>query len=176
MILTFLALMALLICIIAAIADVMIMKIPNILVLALLCLYSQYAIASTVIDQTSIVLNLITAVFLFIVTSILFFTRIIGGGDAKLISVLGLWIGLEGLPIFLLGMSVSGLVLGLAAYALRPALRRQSIYDQIPSYLRKENSWVNNLHKNKNCMPYGIAIATGATLSFYFNGMLAIPL
>ncbi len=41
----------------------------------------------------------------------------LGGGDAKLLAALGAWVGLEGLPVVVLGAALAGLAIGLAMAA-----------------------------------------------------------
>jgi prepilin peptidase CpaA len=172
MLLLSLTLMTLFICLTAAVMDISKMKISNILVIAVLCLYTQYAIANYLQGTGNIKGDISTAAILFVITTVLFFTNIIGGGDAKLMSALGLWVGLTGLFPFLFAMSVAGLIIGIIALLLRRALQNNSFYDAIPKLLKHPDSWIGQLRQNKSKLPYGVAIACGMAFSVYDKGLL----
>ncbi len=87
----------------------------------------------------------------------LFATRILGGGDAKLIAAIAPWIGLSGLAVFLFNMAFAGGLLAIALLLFRktPPL---PIYAQAP--------WVMRLHQKPKDIPYAVAIAAGGLLTF----------
>lgn len=176
MMISILAIFALGICIIAAICDFAALRLPNILMIALLALYAQMTLMNYFAGHHIYISQIIVALGLFFITAFLFFTGIFGGGDAKMISVVGLWLGMQGLPAFLLVMSLVGLVLGLTALALRQKIRDKDYFEKIPQSLRPENGWLHSLHKGENAIPYGIAITAGVFAGFisngYFNGIL----
>lgn len=75
-----------------------------------------------------------------------------GGGDIKLLVATALWTGLQGLPAFLLGVSLSGGMLAMVLLASRAALKAAGVsFDSMPGPLRPGAP-----------MPYAIAIAGGA--------------
>ena len=170
-----LALFALGICIMAAICDFTALKLPNILMIALLALYGQMALMNYVNGQNEFYSQITVAAGLFLLTALLFFTGVFGGGDAKMISVVGLWLGLQGLPSFLLVMSLAGFFLALTALALKQKIKDEKFFMRIPETLRPENGWLHSLHKGENAIPYGIAITAGVFAGFvsngYFNGL-----
>ncbi len=75
-----------------------------------------------------------------------------GGGDIKLLVATALWTGLQGLPAFLLGVSLTGGGLALVLLGSRAALKAAGVEtERMPGPLREGAP-----------MPYAIAIAGGA--------------
>lgn len=87
------------------------------------------------------------------VTVGLFFANVIGGGDAKLVSAVALWVGFDHLMEYLLLATVLGglLATGLILFRTMP----------LPVFLAKEG-WVMRLHKPRGAIPYGIALSAAA--------------
>jgi prepilin peptidase CpaA len=99
----------------------------------------------------------------FIVTYIMFITGIMGGGDSKLATALGLWLGLSGLLPFVFCMALLGGVLGLVTLCLR----KRKLFSN-----PKPGSWMEQAQAGKNAVPYGVAISFGFWLSFFHTGIL----
>ena len=80
-----------------------------------------------------------------------------GGGDGKLLAAGALWIGFEGLLMFLLFVALAGGALAVAILFYRriPAIEALPVPE-----------WALNLHKQGTGIPYGIAIAAGALLIY----------
>jgi prepilin peptidase CpaA len=75
-----------------------------------------------------------------------------GGGDIKLLVATALWTGLQGLPPFLLGVSLAGGALAIILLASRAALKASGVaMENMPGPLRPGAP-----------MPYAIAITGGA--------------
>lgn len=75
-----------------------------------------------------------------------------GGGDIKLLVATALWTGLQGLPAFLLGVSLAGGGLAIVLLGSRAALKAAGVgMDRMPGPLRVGAP-----------MPYALAIAGGA--------------
>ena len=55
--------------------------------------FSGASVFSTVLSQT------VGFIIMFVVTFLMFTARMLGGGDAKLLSAYALWVGLKGLPL-----------------------------------------------------------------------------
>lgn len=91
------------------------------------------------------------AVALLVTGYLLFAARLWGGGDAKLIPSVGLWIGIAGLPRFLLVMSMAGCALSLFMLATRLRL---------PFGHAEPSAWRTRLAASRH-VPYGVAIAIG---------------
>lgn len=75
-----------------------------------------------------------------------------GGGDIKLLVATALWTGLQGLPSFLVGVSLAGGGLALVLLTSRAALKAAGVsFERMPGPLRPGAP-----------MPYAIAITGGA--------------
>ena len=140
----------------AAISDLTRFKIPNKYPFFISLLFF---ISSALVNWSwwFVIYNLLTALVILLICFLLFIKRYIGGGDAKLFSAISLWSGLNGLYEFVLVMAFSGgglsiLLILFRKLTLSPVLKR--IY------------WINQLHSNKNQIPYGLAIAFGALVTF----------
>jgi len=107
--------------------------------------------------------HILAFVIVFIVTYALFFFKLFGGGDAKMLSAFSLWVGMSGLVSFLFSMALTGAVLSLATLSLR---RWKPVKNPI------KDSWIEKAQKGENKVPYGIAIFLGAIISFWQIGYL----
>jgi len=85
-----------------------------------------------------------------LISFILFSRGWIGGGDAKLVAVAGLWIGGDQLGLFLLTTSLFGAILTLAVLMFRAVTLKPYLSDL---------TWVARLHRPGGGIPYGVAIA-----------------
>lgn len=108
--------------------------------------------------------HLISALIVFGVTYVMFFLKLIGGGDSKLLSVYALWTGLSGLLPFLFFMSLVGGVLGLMTLYFKKSK---------PIATPKEGSWIDKAQKGGQDVPYGIAIFIGALIAFWQVGYIS---
>lgn len=79
----------------------------------------------------------------------------IGGGDAKLLACVALWLGFTDLPVYVLLACVLGGALSLAILALRKL--------PLPSLLARQ-PWLLRLHDPKEGVPYGVALAAAVFL------------
>ncbi len=109
--------------------------------------------------------HLLAGLFVFGVTYVLFYFKMIGGGDSKLLSVYALWVGLSGLMPLFFFMALVGGVLGGVTLALK---KWKPIKKPI------KDSWVEGAQKGKQDVPYGIAIFVGALAAFWSSGYLNI--
>jgi prepilin peptidase CpaA len=80
-----------------------------------------------------------------------------GGGDAKLMAAVGLWVGLDVLPLYLLSVAVAGGVMAGVFLTMRSV--------PLPRFLLGQ-SWALRLHRQDGGIPYGIALAAGALMVF----------
>ena len=96
----------------------------------------------------------------------MFALRWIGGGDAKLFAASALWLGLGGLPSFLIWTSIAGGLLSLALLSARRAL----VFSGLPS---PRVDWLSRLLKPEGDVPYGVAIAAGALAAFPESALVA---
>lgn len=96
-------------------------------------------------------------VVIFIVTATMFGLKTIGAADSKLCTAYAFWAGILGLPAFLFYMTVVGGLIGLSAIALR---KWQPVKNPVPG------GWIARVQAGENKVPYGIAIVSGALVSF----------
>lgn len=82
----------------------------------------------------------------------------IGGGDAKLFAVAGLWLGWSGALTYLIFTAVAGGALALALLGLRSLWLRP--------YVVNGPAWFGRLATPGEAVPYGVAIALGAMVAF----------
>lgn len=135
-----------------AISDIKKLRIPNSAVLANLCVAILYGALT---PQFNWLMHSGALLVLFAITFLLFHFNLLGGGDVKLISVMGFWTGFAHLLPFLLMMTVAGAVLAVGLAVIK-ALRGRS----------KAGENENTEAWRKKAMPYGVAIAVAA-LAFY---------
>jgi prepilin peptidase CpaA len=140
----------------AASTDLLTMTIPNRVSLALLAGFLVIAPFSG-LAWSAIGLHLLAGALMLIIGFALFATRIMGGGDAKLLAAAALWTGFDHLVeycflVAVLGGLLSVLILMFRAMPLPPTLMGQQ--------------WLEHLHKKTTGIPYGIALA-GAGLIVY---------
>ena len=132
----------------AAVTDLRRFIIPNSLVVALLALWPVWVALSGFPPVGGAVLS---ALAVFVLGAGFFVLGFMGGGDVKLLTVLALWAGmdgLEGLMVLLLLTSVAGGALSI----LWLSRWRPRIAPLI--------GWAEGLRDNKH-IPYGVAIAAG---------------
>jgi prepilin peptidase CpaA len=94
----------------------------------------------------------------------LFALRVIGGGDAKLLAAVALWVGLAGAGGFILFTALAGGLFSLVLIAARGRIQ--------PSPARTPD-WLMRLLQPKGDIPYGVAIAIGALAAFPSSGPMA---
>jgi prepilin peptidase CpaA len=82
----------------------------------------------------------------------------IGGGDAKLFAVCGLWLGWPAALPFMLYTALAGGVVTFGILALRSGW--------VAPAVAGAPSWLRNLGAHRGPLPYGVAIAAGALAAF----------
>lgn len=137
-------------CLQAAIKDTLSLKITNGLNLSIVALFVPAAFAAQ-IGWGAAGAHLLTGLIAFIVSYLLFSFRLFGGGDAKMIPAVLLWIGPAGWMHFVIGMALSGGVLALTLLLARRAIP----VEVTPGFAQK-------IMNKENGIPYGVAIAVGA--------------
>ena len=119
--------------------------------------------ADTVMLQT-VFSHLMAGAIVFFITFALFHFKMIGGGDAKMLSAFALWAGLSGLIGFLFYTALIGGVVALITLAL---VKKSVLKNKINSV------WIRRAQAGEKVVPYGIAIFIGALLTFWRLGYLA---
>ena len=94
---------------------------------------------------------------MFVLTFFIFMAKIMGGGDAKLMTAYAFWFGIKGLIVFLFYTALFGALLAVAALWLKK---------KKPCEAPTEGSWVQRVQAGESAIPYGIPILIGAILSF----------
>lgn len=87
---------------------------------------------------------------------VLFTLGLMGGGDAKLFAATSLWMGWQGMFNYLIMFSLCGGLLALALLLFRRL--------PLPEGLGR-HGWILALHNPAQGVPYGIALAAGASLA-----------
>lgn len=90
----------------------------------------------------------------------------IGGGDAKLLSVVCLWFGWPGSQAFLLDTAIAG-----GGFAVLLLLARGQF---VRPFIPARSGWVGRLVTPGEPAPYGVAIALGALIAFPNSDLLPI--
>jgi prepilin peptidase CpaA len=150
----------------AAWSDFTRLTIPNIYVLSIAIAFVPAFIASKIFAADTSFFgtwssHLLAGAGVFAVTYLLFYFKVIGGGDAKLLTVYGLWTGLSGLTPLFFYMAVVGGILGLSTLAL---IKWKPVAAPV------KGSWIEKAQTGAQEVPYGIAIFTGAVIAFYKIG------
>lgn len=137
--------------------DLLTMTIPNRISIALAAAFVvAAAVAGLTVEQLA--MHLAAFALVLVIGIAMFAAGWLGGGDAKLMAVAGLWIGFDNLLDYFTQVALLGGVLAILilAYRRTPAT---SLPVAVPP-------WAERLHKQGGGMPYGIAIA-GAALWIY---------
>lgn len=161
MILILLSGLFLALCIFAALHDVNRLTIPNWLNITLAALFLPAALVSG-LPLELLGGHLLAGGLAFVVAFGLFAFRIFGGGDAKMIPAVVLWMGPAAALPFLYWMAIAG-----GACALILLIGRRSVpAEVVPGFMRAP-------FEPKAGVPYGVAIAAGAMLAGPHSLMLA---
>lgn len=148
-------------CVVAAMIDVNRLKIPNWLNLSIAALFVPAALVSGLPIEI-IGGHIVTAALAFLVAFGLFAFNVFGGGDAKMIPAVILWLGPSASLPFLYYMGIVGGVFALFIFMVRRAMPAAVL----PGLVRapfEEGAGV----------PYGVAIAAGVILSASHSPILA---
>jgi len=149
--------------IIGALSDITTMTIPNWVSLALLGLFFPAALLAG-LPFGVVAMDVGVGVVALLIGMVMFALRWVGGGDAKMMAAASLWLGLEGMPQFLLWTAVAG---GLFAVLLLQARE----WGQ--PYVGRAPHWVGRLLEPKGDIPYGVAICAGALAAFPASALMA---
>lgn len=137
----------------SAVTDVLWLRIPNVLVLALVALF---ALACVLNPPQALVWNHIApAVVVFALMTVLFVLGQMGGGDVKLLAAAVLWAGFSALGPFLIALAVYGLGAILIFTVFRAQVAATLAWAGVPVPVSLETG---------KSIPYGVVIAA-ATLS-----------
>lgn len=147
-------------CICYAVAsDVRELKIPNWVPIAMAIGFIPYIAFSW--DEIDFAMRFFVVALMFFVGLFLFYKGWLGGGDVKLLAAVSLWIGPEHIFLFIILMSLIGLILALVLILLRQYVLRKGLLNraQVPQPVAK---WIQ-----EGVCPYGVAIG--------FAGLAMLP-
>jgi prepilin peptidase CpaA len=148
-----------------ALNDVRERRLPTRVVLAVGALFFVDAVVLR-LPPGQVLTHLALALGVFLVCAALFAARMIGGGDAKLASVIFLWVGVSlAIPALTL-ICVIGLVVSLISLATR-----NMNADQRSRPLR-----VLAMFSGARGVPYGVALASGGGLAIVLPALLPLIL
>ncbi len=137
-----------------AMTDFLWLRIPNLLVLALVALFlASAALTDVPVNWLGQVLPALGGLGVGI---LLFQFGKIGGGDVKLLAAAMLWIGIHGLPIFLISLAIAGVAVLLLFLVAWRHLDRSSL--RLIARLDAKGLVPRSLAERGH-IPYGIVIA-----------------
>jgi prepilin peptidase CpaA len=154
---------------IIAYGDVRTRRIPNVLAFSIAALGLVRMIFD--LDLMMAIHTIEASAAVFAVTFVLFWRRILGGGDAKLIAATALLIGSHDLVDFLFLMSVCGGALALAIL-VRDELRLQRWYCS-RSVRATPTHATGRIQAKPSTVPYAVAIAGAAAVVLTLRTSLA---
>ena len=143
--------------VVAALKDVTSFTIPNWVSLALVAAFVPAALVSGA-SLSSIGLCVATGAGALLVGMGMFAAGWIGGGDAKLFAATALWLGWPATLPFMLTTGMAGGALTLGILSLRSGWFEPILAGSPP--------WVRKLGAEGGDIPYGVAIAVGALVTF----------
>jgi prepilin peptidase CpaA len=140
----------------AAASDLLTMRIPNWLSLALVAAFA-FIVAAGGLSWEALPMHAAAAALVLAVCFALFAFGWMGGGDAKLAAATALWLGFPSLMDYLLMAALAGGFLTAAILVLRawPLPRFAVAW-----------GWLFRLHDRKSGVPYGVALAFAALIVF----------
>lgn len=138
--------------------------IPNWLVGNLLALYPiAFFMSPATIDWQ---MDLAAMLLTFAIGYVIFALRLMGGGDVKLIIVLALWVGWEKLAMFGFNFAVLGGILSIIILLARKAV----------PYTVSNKEKLPRVLKDKQPVPYGLAIAGAFLMMLYTGDISVVPI
>ncbi|MGE3064049.1 MAG: prepilin peptidase [Hyphomicrobiaceae bacterium] len=143
--------------------DLFTMTIPNRVSLALVVAFLVLAPLSG-FGMEEMASHFLAGLLVLTVGIVMFALGWFGGGDAKLLAAVALWVGFDSLFAYILYVAVAGGVLVELFLLFRNM--------PLPRAVIGEN-WAHRLHKRDGGIPYGIALAAGALLVYPYTAWFA---
>ncbi len=136
--------------------DLLTMRIPNWIALALIAGFLALALyVGMPLDEVGLHLGM--GAIVLVVAFLLFIPGWIGGGDAKVAAAIGLWMGSANIVAFLTYSALLGGLLTIGLLVFR---------NYVPGWIVPDWPWLKRLHDKSVGAPYGIALAIGAMLVY----------
>jgi prepilin peptidase CpaA len=149
----------------AAAMDLLTMRIPNRISLVMVLAFFPLALLGGM-NASDMMGHVGTGLLMLLVGVLLFIPGWFGGGDAKLMAAIGLWIGPENLLLYIFCVAMAGGMIAAAFCSARSV--------PLPRVLLGE-AWALRLHRHDSGIPYGLALAAGALLVYpqtaWFSGL-----
>ena len=142
--------------VVAAAHDFTTLTIPNWISLVLLGLFPPLAFSAG-LGGVDVGMHLAVGIGALLIGVALFAANVVGGGDAKLFAAVSLYMGVQALGPFLVGVTLCGGVLAMCALTLRWISN-----NGVAVYLGR----FQHLANARMGIPYGVAIAAGGLLAF----------
>lgn len=149
--------------ILAALSDLFTLTIPNRLSIILVAVFFPLAFLAGLSTET-ILMHLAAGAGILAVGFILFSTGTLGGGDAKLLAAASLWVGVAPLTDFFVYVALIGGALAVTIL----------LYRRVPDESLVGPAWALRLHDKGHGIPYGIAIAGAALITFPATELYAL--
>lgn len=148
--------------ILGGVYDLTTMRIPNWISIVLAVAFIPVALAVQLPWQ-DVAISVGMGFAALVIGIVLFALRVLGGGDAKLLAASIMWVGVSGLMAFGLTTALAGGALSLLLLTARKwAPHLPVVFPE----------WMQRLLQPKGDIPYGVAIAAGAVLSFPYSQLL----
>lgn len=159
-------------CGLAAWSDFKGFRIPNLVSIVIVAAFAVAYGGTVLTGQSDIIFSalkshLISGGVVLLITMLMFALRVWGAGDSKFAAAVSLWLGVPGLAPFLFYMALLGGLLGVATLLLK----RFKPVRKPPA-----GSWPARAQDGHNAVPYGIAIAAGAIIAFFFRSYFNLGL
>lgn len=148
----------------AAYEDVCFMRIRNVLVLIVVALFVPMVFLMPIND---VIHHVLMALLVLAVSYALYYFRVWGGGDAKMIAALSLWPAPHDIPFFILAIAVAGGVLALVAIGMQKSGALPKLRLKFPAIFSCEQGWLESLSRGETVIPYGIAIAFATAVTLF---------
>ncbi len=149
----------------AAAMDLLTMKIPNRISAVMVLAFFPLALLAG-LGAWDILYHVAAGLGVLVLGVLLFIPGWFGGGDAKLMAAIALWIGPEYLFPYFFYAALTGGVIAMAFSSARSV--------PLPRVLLGE-AWALRLHRRDAGIPYGLALAAGALLVYpqtvWFTGL-----
>lgn len=136
--------------------DLLTMKIPNRISAVLVLSFFPMALLAG-LGVADVMSHMGAALGVLALGVLLFIPGWFGGGDAKLMAAIALWVGPDNLVAYFLHAAVTGGFIAMAFSLARSV--------PLPSLLLGQE-WALRLHRRDAGIPYGLALAAGALLVY----------
>lgn len=145
-----------------AITDIYSYSIPNSFSVVLIIGFYVFALLNPIYNSELIYDNTLVALYVFVATFILFAINIFGGGDAKILTAISLWVGQQDILSYIMVLSITGGLLSIILYVWRKTkpFELYSRFQPLKSlYFGCIDDAGNIEVPSKRAVPYGVAIS-----------------